>query len=299
MKNHLHQMLLAGLENGPNAVALFDADDRLCFANGIFVDLYQVTTPPSADFAGIMRSCHAARRGLTIAGDNFDAWLAGVLARRRSAPSRSYEADFTDGRWLWATETQLPDGWLYYSGTDITALKYHESTLLRARDNALLAANTDALTGLGNRRVMLAALQQALSGDGAACMIDLDFFKKINDCYGHPVGDRVLRHFAEHAGAQLRPADSLSRVGGEEFFLVLPAASVTQAATVLERLRRHLRSDPMFADLPGLRYTFSAGVTAFRAGDAPEAVMHRADAALYQAKTGGRDRHAVAAASQA
>lgn len=295
MPSSVEDILFACLASGQNAVALFDPDDRLRFANSVFIDLYQVATPASADFAGIMRGCFHTRRGLLIQSTDIEAWLASVTARRRQAPSRCYEADFSDGRWLWVTETALPSGWLCYSGTDITALKSNEYAMLRARDSALVAANTDALTGLGNRRLMLEALQQALGGHGAACMIDLDFFKKINDGHGHPVGDRVLRHFADRARSQLRPADMLTRIGGEEFLLLLPAASLAQADLVLQRLREHLRGDIPFADLPEVRYTFSAGATAFEHGDTVDSVLRRADQALYQAKAGGRDQHRLAA----
>jgi diguanylate cyclase (GGDEF)-like protein len=115
-------------------------------------------------------------------------------------------------------------------------------------------------------------------------LIDLDEFKNINDTHGHAAGDEVLRHFVAHCQAQLRPQDQFGRIGGEEFLLVLPHTQAADAWVATERLR--LTLEP--AD--GLRYTFSAGVAGACQGDALNALLERADAALYEAKRSGRNR---------
>lgn len=296
----LNKVMLACLEGSDHALALFDGADCLRYANRNFMELYQLDSCLGATFDSIMRRCHANRQGLLIDAPDIGAWIADVNSRRRQAPHRAFEADFCDGRWIWVNETLLADGWLYFSGTDITALKNSERAMRHARDSAELAANTDALTGLSNRRFILSALREAIAhhkGGGAplsVCMMDLDYFKRINDTYGHQVGDRVLRHFADLSRAHLRPGDHFSRIGGEEFLLLLPGTPLSRAAPVITRLRRRLRAAPGFSDVPDLRYSFSAGLTCLRADDTEDSVIGRADNALYAAKQAGRDCHVVA-----
>lgn len=147
-------------------------------------------------------------------------------------------------------------------------------------------ASTDALTGLPNRRSWDTRLQEALLTQEQAllAMLDLDHFKEYNDTHGHPAGDRLLRETAAAWREELRASDFLARVGGEEFALLLPATGAGDAAAVVERLR---------ARVP-YGQTCSAGIVARRPGESVESLMTRADEALYDAKTGGRDRVAVA-----
>jgi len=123
-------------------------------------------------------------------------------------------------------------------------------------------------------------------------MLDLDHFKTINDRYGHAAGDRVLRATAVAWQAQLRGGrDGLGRIGGEEFAMIIPEASLEQALVVAERLRE-VTSALRFDDIdPSLRVSVSIGAAlAHREGDTCDALFDRADAALYRAKQQGRDR---------
>jgi diguanylate cyclase (GGDEF)-like protein len=176
--------------------------------------------------------------------------------------------------------------------------------LLRAlaeRDAALqrLArqAVTDPLTGLRNRRGFMAESDAALARcaragqQAAVVMIDLDRFKSINDLHGHAAGDAVLRGAAAAVRAELRAGDLPGRLGGEEFALLLPDADLDAAIATAERLRAALT-----AGVPhpgGGRVTASFGVARVQEG-ALEAALAAADAALYKAKQGGRDRVEVA-----
>jgi diguanylate cyclase (GGDEF)-like protein len=186
--------------------------------------------------------------------------------------------------------------------------------LLRAiaqRDEALAGmaalAETDALTGLRNRRGFLAAAEAALAravrhGERASVvMLDLDRFKAINDAHGHAAGDAVLRATAEVLQSMLRGGDLAGRLGGEEFALLLPGASAEVAAGAAERLRRALTARVPHPDARA-RVTASFGVATveLRAAvpeAALEAALREADAALYAAKRGGRDRIALAEAA--
>ncbi|WP_321912664.1 MULTISPECIES: diguanylate cyclase [unclassified Paraburkholderia] len=165
--------------------------------------------------------------------------------------------------------------------------------------NALLAAEArhDALTGALSRRYFLDLLRREIDASYAAgtplCMAiaDLDYFKQINDRFGHPAGDRALQHFVETCRAELRADDAVGRLGGEEFGILLPATSLATGQAVLDRLRQQV-GKRICVDLPEeASVSVSIGVTELAATqDQPERLMSRADLALYMAKAAGRDR---------
>jgi diguanylate cyclase (GGDEF)-like protein len=124
--------------------------------------------------------------------------------------------------------------------------------------------------------------------------MDLDWFKRVNDAYGHPTGDEVLRTFAITVFANIRPIDRFGRYGGEEFLLVLPDAPQDGACRTLDRLRAIIAGLDWSAFSPGLRVTISAGVATLRGDENPDTFLARADSALYAAKAQGRNRIASA-----
>jgi diguanylate cyclase (GGDEF)-like protein len=172
------------------------------------------------------------------------------------------------------------------SRATVVALLAHEAASVIDRADTLLQltdmASSDPLTGLPNRRAWDARLEQALSvGERfTIAMLDLDRFKDFNDTYGHPAGDRLLKETAAAWREQLRVGDMLARLGGEEFGLLLLDCDRGSAIEVIERLRK----------LVFHGQTCSAGFAERREGESCEAVMARADAALYEAKASGRDR---------
>jgi two-component system, cell cycle response regulator len=172
----------------------------------------------------------------------------------------------------------------------------------RLRDNVQLSiemAITDALTGLFNRRYMESHLgtliEQAISRGKplTALVLDIDFFKSVNDTHGHDAGDDVLREFALRIKRSIRGIDLASRYGGEEFVVIMPETDMAVAAMVAERLRRRIAADP-FAIQQGagtIPVTISIGIAAMRGKDDNAAsILKRADQALYQAKRDGRNR---------
>lgn len=167
--------------------------------------------------------------------------------------------------------------------------------------NTLLSAEArhDALTGALSRRYFLDTLRHEVELARAAgtplsvAIADLDYFKQINDRFGHASGDRALEHFVEVCRAQLRPSDAIGRLGGEEFGLLLPQTSLADAQAVLERLRKRFHHEHC-AHLPEeAALTVSIGITELAEGDATEWILSRADLALYEAKSRGRDRSEV------
>jgi diguanylate cyclase (GGDEF)-like protein len=157
-------------------------------------------------------------------------------------------------------------------------------------------AQIDELTGLLNRRYIMKSLNEEMARaqrTGVACsvaIIDLDFFKRINDQFGHPVGDEALRTFALTLFANIRTIDKLGRYGGEEFLFILPDTTKDQAVRTLDRLRLII-SEVDWAEISGMmKLTMSAGICAVRQEDSAADVLARADVALYRAKDAGRNR---------
>lgn len=153
----------------------------------------------------------------------------------------------------------------------------------------------DELTGVHSRRAFLHRLQQLSAGglERAALpimVIDLDHFKRINDTWGHSAGDDALRHFVEIAQRCMRVHDTMGRLGGEEFAVLLPRASAEQAQGVAERLRSLLVEHPLRLIEENVRLAASIGVTVLHPGESPEVALGRADQAMYRAKSEGRNR---------
>ena len=285
-------LVFAGLEMSGIATALFSPDDTLAFGSSAFRDLFAVQAE-APGFDDIMRHCHAECTGPVIMPP-IETWLEMAHARRRSQPQRTFEIDIADGRWFLVNETLLADGWIWSVFTDITMLKSNENVLKLDRDAARLAAETDPLTGLFNRRHGMDRLESAVltafrtGAPLTLVLIDLDHFKAINDTYGHQHGDKVLCHFAAAGRDQLRGQDMFARVGGEEFMALMPGTTAREAAQAIERLRSHIAEPEQRARI-NCRYTLSAGIAEF-CGETADALFARADRALYQAKNLGRDR---------
>jgi diguanylate cyclase len=160
--------------------------------------------------------------------------------------------------------------------------------------------STDALTQVANRRGLAQAFEvetARAARDGrtlAVGLIDIDNFKKLNDSLGHAAGDEALKALAGRVRTALRPTDQLARFGGEEFVVLLPATGQAEALEVLTRMQRELTASLFMHEGRDVFVTFSAGVTAWRAGEALDAAIERADAALYEAKRSGKNRTCVA-----
>jgi diguanylate cyclase (GGDEF)-like protein len=153
----------------------------------------------------------------------------------------------------------------------------------------------DGLTGLWNRRAIFAMLEREIYRAQrdrlpiTLVMIDLDHFKNINDTYGHPTGDEVLREAASRLIEVMRPYDFIGRYGGEEFLIVLPSCSPHNGVQRAEEFRRAIATRPVFTAAGQLTVTCSAGVAAYDEAMPPDDLIHRADEALYRAKRLGRN----------
>jgi diguanylate cyclase (GGDEF)-like protein/PAS domain S-box-containing protein len=198
-----------------------------------------------------------------------------------------YRAKDGSWRWLsWSTTLAADESLIYARATDVTTLKRVESEREELLTEVATLARSDALTGLPNRRGLdeqlpreMARIRRAGS-DLCLAIVDIDHFKAYNDANGHLAGDAVLRECALAWDAVLRGEDTIVRFGGEEFLVVLPDCPLEPAAETVERLRQ--------ATPAGL--TCSAGLACWDHAETVDALVDRADSALYRAKAAGRDQ---------
>lgn len=188
------------------------------------------------------------------------------------------------------------------SKRDISYLEQltRQSAITISRANAyskvLQYATLDALTNLNNRRQFETRLKQEIAitkrqnNPLCAMMIDIDFFKKVNDTYGHASGDEVLRTVASVIKAQLRESDIPARYGGEEFAVLLPYTHIEEAKIVGERLRKAVEETSVQLDNLSINVTISMGLAEFHSDESGEELFKKADSALYEAKESGRNR---------
>ncbi len=172
--------------------------------------------------------------------------------------------------------------------------------IIKLEQQVLELANTDGLTGVLNRRAFMERLaqeaQRSLRANTplAFTLTDIDHFKNINDKYGHPVGDLVLQRFADQLATAMRSYDFLGRYGGEEFVICLPGVDGAQAGSVAERMRQQIEVMKILLPdgLQTVQVTASFGTAVFATGSQEnvEALIKRADDALYRAKAEGRNR---------
>lgn len=285
-------------------------DKMLVLTEAEAIDLASSTTPP--DVFVLAPRIHADAQTI----------LANLRARAGTRHSAILVVYPAHGEHLGATALDMGANDLLLEGFDSAELairirtqlkrKLHEDNLRSAVDDGLRMATTDPLTGLYNRRFAMARLadidNDAYLSDRSFALIlaDLDHFKTVNDTYGHPAGDAVLVEVAKRLRDNLRGADLVSRFGGEEFLMVLPETGLERAAILARRLCRLISAKPFV--VPGrkvhrISVTMSIGVAVGgpeRAGrnavrEPLDALIARADEALYGAKSDGRNQVIVAA----
>ncbi|WP_315779062.1 MULTISPECIES: GGDEF domain-containing protein [unclassified Bradyrhizobium] len=227
---------------------------------------------------------------------SYDASLAGADRMLAAANSREQLVDIIEAlahstKQMRETNRVLEER-LSLSKDEISGLQ-HSLEAIRAE------SLTDPLTGLGNRkyfdRMIETAVQTGLATDQplSLLMFDIDHFKSFNDSYGHLTGDQVLRLVGMTLKHAIKGQDIAARYGGEEFAVVLPNTSLRQALTVADQIRRAVTAKELKKKSTGEilgRVTISVGVSMLRAGDDTDALIERADACLYAAKRGGRNK---------
>jgi len=240
-------------------------------------------------------------------------WRGATLLQRVLAVATALLALVVAARGVLVLVT--PDGWRWLSHELLRQLSSAALYLLmlvggfgwlllaRERQQAELARleTVDTVSDVPNRRGFFAALAPWMAlarrpGQATALvLLDLDGFKRVNDGYGHPAGDVVLRHVAGLCKRQLRDSDGLARLVGGEFALLLPRTGLEEAALVAERMRAAIESTPVKLDRAMISMTASFGVTTIRADDSSAILLQRAGEAMRAAKAAGRNRVTQAA----
>lgn len=175
-------------------------------------------------------------------------------------------------------------------------LRRRNEELRQATARLIEQASHDELTGLCNRREFMRLLHLEIDRSTRAhtsfcvVLVDIDHFKQVNDYFGHPVGDRVLRAVAQIYKQSVRASDTCARFGGEEFTVLALSEDLDGVVTMIERLRTNVEGYDWTSIKPGLRVTVSAGIAKWRASESEADLLKRADDAMYEAKEAGRNR---------
>jgi diguanylate cyclase (GGDEF)-like protein len=250
--------------------------------------------------------------------DLFARLLAAALDQRIRAKGELEFGGQTDGNNFVCLFIPMPGGRVLFIGEpvslapaldEVTAELQSTKRILVIKETELKAvlaqadevSHTDALTFLPNRRQIIGDLQrEVIFSDRygiplTISMLDVDYFKKINDTYGHPVGDEVLRNLAGQLRDHIRHPDTIGRYGGDEFLIVLPHSLLNAAAQQAERLCKHIRAFPIRSGDQEVKATVSIGIAQYKVHREDwQTLLARADAALYQAKNQGRDQWVIA-----
>lgn len=258
------------------------------FANGSAVMIWAFFAPLAALFfldLGAARRWFAAFIALLILSALMDGWLQGLV---RPMPPRLNTLYFLMNMGLGFILISMV---LYYFVKD-RERAYQELQQSQAHIHQMMM--TDPLTGAPNRRHLEERFKEEMLrmeryGEPLSVMMtDVDFFKTINDRYGHGVGDEVLKAFAERLQGNLRATDFLARYGGEEFVALLPATDQEAALNLAERMRKEIKASRI--EGYDIRLTSSFGIAQVLAGETADEAMARADRAMYEAKHRGRDQ---------
>lgn len=290
--------MLTFIESSKDGYALFDRDDRLIYANYPYRDIFCLSqlVNETCTFNEMVYRAFAEKRGINIEAEHIDEWLAYVATVRRGRLFRVFEVDLVDGRWFLFSEQLSSNGELMVQTKDITRQKVLESELTQSMNSLSKLALTDELTQLANRRSFVDSVESELarckrvSGFITMMVVDLDFFKTINDTHGHQGGDAVLVEVAKILKSAIRQYDIVGRIGGEEFAIFLGSCELDIALEISERIRFSLEH----ANIPfagkSLSITASIGLTSKACNASFEELYTEADQALYLAKEKGRNR---------
>lgn len=295
----LQDIIIESLSLTGDGVGIFDKTDQLVFCNKVFAKVFALTADSAIGktFSEIIYHTYRASDGLNIETDNIEVWLKNAFTKRRQRPYRRFEIDSKNNQWFLVTEQIVRTNYLYVYLTEITEKKHNEQRLHKLTAQLQEQASTDSLTGINNRRSFyeIAEIEFRRCHRNkhpiALLLLDLDFFKQVNDHFGHAAGDRVLQSFASTIKGLLRSYDIFGRIGGEEFSILLPDTNHSEALLIAERIREKI--EQMTVEFEGhiISITASLGLSA----DCPnivslESFINDADKKLYQAKSNGRNQ---------
>lgn len=300
---HVRKVLIQHVGRSETGIAVIDADDRFLYCNRTFIAMFGLEEflPIGRTHDEFLSWMYHHRIGNGKGNATLGEWMAQIHTLYRAHTYHSSEVELNNGRWVLVAQQLHRNGHIVSVCTDITRSKETELALLVAYSELERLAMTDELTEVANRRHFLARLEsermRALryAHRTSLVMLDLDHFKQVNDRFGHPAGDEVLRHFARLLRSHIRSEDFVGRLGGEEFAVLIPETGHSGAHALMERIRHELALVTLDSVAPGFGYTFSAGIAELRLTESAgcKEWIHEADQALYRAKTSGRNRTMV------
>jgi len=286
------------LEYSCDGYGIFDKDDILIACNKAFADIFEIPHDDiiNKSFTDIVHITQRTKKGIKIDSTDIEQWLVYAKSRRRSQEFRVFEVDLMDGRWFLLSEQTLVDGEMLTHARDITKLKINEKNLSDSTVKLRTLALTDELTQIANRRSFIESVNGEISrchrlqADMAFLLLDIDYFKKVNDTYGHIAGDQVLIFIAKLIKTMLREYDIFGRLGGEEFGIFLAKTSASTAKEIAERIRATVMQQSFKADGHLINVTLSIGISIATKDCKFESLYKEADTALYAAKHVGRNK---------
>jgi diguanylate cyclase (GGDEF)-like protein/PAS domain S-box-containing protein len=297
----LEFILKKGLDYSTDCFGILNKDDVVVYCNDTYASVFGLTKEEVLGKKNkvLLRSSWSMKRGIIINAENFEEWYENIEQLHKEKSQNQFETDLSDGRWFKITRTNIGDDYILLFGVDITDIKKTQASLEKANQQIERLANTDILTEVHNRRsfdfIAKKEVKRALCHQQqlSLLLMDLDFFKRINDNHGHDVGDFILREFARLCKVQLRESDYLSRIGGEEFTILLPMTDTMGAYKIAEHIRKIINNHHFYFDkntVP-IKITVSIGISSLKdAKQSIKAMMIQADKALYTAKNNGRNQ---------
>lgn len=280
-------LITQSLDRLSEGITIIDSDDKLVLFNTQAAEYLGI----EVDSIGVGESLHdliSTKTGRKVS-DPGSLLLQQLDVSRQEKP-QVFEREIGEGKILSVRANPIPGGGVITLYTDITERKAFEKRLIDM-------ATRDELTGLINRReffTLASHEEERAKREGhivSVMMLDADYFKKINDTYGHAAGDDVLRDLADNCRKIFRKTDVVGRYGGEEFAVMLPGAEEKMAKIIAERIRSSIEASTVKHDDEDINYTVSIGIACAIGKDVRiEELLDRADRALYTAKAEGRNR---------
>lgn len=285
------EVLSAALEQAQEGIVILDANLKIRFMNRAVRRLWRVSdeqADSNPQYEELVRDAtRPARYG--VPAEELEAFIANRISLVRKGDPTPQDIRTSDGRYIRSQCTKLPDGGRLLTYFDITDLVNNAETLHRL-------ATTDALTAVHNRRHFLQLAEAEWNRFSryhrplSALMLDVDWFKLINDRFGHATGDVALQRVARACTIDQRRTDVVGRIGGDELAVLLPETNEVQAAAVAERISNKVKSETVATAHGPLKLTVSIGVAeASLSMSGPAALLDTADQALYMAKLAGRN----------
>lgn len=289
-------MLIEALEVSDHGIGTFDSNDILVFCNKTFANYFGFNSIDDAigkSFEQILRFSFLS--GIGVKADNND--IEGLIKRAKENRLKqgitSFEAERANGKWALVSRVRTDADNIYIYIKDITKLKHIEKELLQQ-------ASTDALTSIYNRRYFLKSAElECIRGKRykypiSILALDIDYFKSINDSYGHLAGDQALIAFSKCCSQLLRENDLFARIGGEEFSILLPHTDSNTAKKIAARILKAIENIKVPYENDIISFTTSIGIAQSSERHSElQTIMKFSDEALYKAKSSGRNRSDV------